>query len=88
MKKHEPPQQFWAAQTSDEQLDALARSAGMTEQAIGACKANSVIQNAIEEKLQDGVQSGVNATPTIFVEEQAVASSLEALSEAIDSRLE
>ena len=56
----------------DERLRAIATAAGLDVVAWDACRATGEQQTAVRAETQQGVAQGVNATPTMFLNGQAI----------------
>lgn len=56
----------------DERLRAIATGAGLDVAAWDACRSTGEQQAAVRAETQEGVSKGVNATPTMFINGQAI----------------
>jgi len=57
---------------SDARLRAMATSAGLEVAAWDACRATGQQQTAVRAETQQGVANGVNATPTLYINGEAI----------------
>ena len=60
-------QKTWAVQRPLQPLLAIAKQAGLTEEAFNECLKNQKVLDAIEDVRQRGGKLGVNSTPTFFI---------------------